>query len=174
MSIDINFRQLGPKDNLVIASIIRQTFIEFNMPQKGTVYSDPTTNNLYKLFDKPDAEYWVVEKGGEVVGGCGVYPTVGLPEGCAELVKFYLSPLSRGRGIGIRLVNLIEERARNLGYEKLYIESFPGFNQAVRMYEKSGFRYLNHSLGKSGHIACTIFMIKDLVVTKKEDALLPE
>lgn len=156
-------RRLEPKDNQIIASIIRQTFLEFNMPLKGTVYSDPTTNNLYKLFDRPNAEYWVVEKGGEVVGGCGVFPTDGLPESCAELVKFYLSPLSRGRGVGLKLISLLEDRAKQMGYKQLYIESFPGFNQAVRMYEKSGFRHIGHPLGHSGHIACTVFMLKDLL-----------
>ena len=167
MSLTISFREIEPKDNLVLASIIRQTFIELDLPKKGTVYSDSSTNNLYKLFDKYSAEYWVAEKGGEVVGGCGIYPTPGLPDGCAELVKFYLAPLSRGRGTGLSMINLIEERAKQLGYEKLYIESFPKLAQAIKMYEKSGFRYLNQPLGKSGHIACSVFMVKDMMPTSK-------
>ena len=43
---------------------------------------------------------WVAEEDGVVLGGCGIYPTSGLPQGCAELVKFYLSAKSRKSGLG--------------------------------------------------------------------------
>lgn len=162
MNENFTFRRLAPKDNQIMASIIRQTFLEFDLPLVGSVYSDPTTNNLYKLFDKPGAEYWVVEKWGEVVGGCGIYPTEGLPEGCAELVKFYMAPLSRGQKIGSKLVTFVGQRARILGYKSLYLEAFGAFHKAVSMYEGLGFRYLNQPMGNTGHKSCDTFMMKEL------------
>lgn len=33
-----------------------------------------------------------------------IYPTNGLPDGYAELVKLYLSPAARGKGIGNTLM----------------------------------------------------------------------
>jgi len=53
-----------------------------------TVYFDPTTDNLFELFRAPGSEYWIAEENSVIIGGCGVYPTPGLPEGCAELVNF--------------------------------------------------------------------------------------
>jgi len=43
------------EDNLLLAKLIRQVFIEYNAPQNGTVYSDPTTDDLYTLFKKDNA-----------------------------------------------------------------------------------------------------------------------
>ena len=40
-------RSLEEKDNLKLAGIIREVFIEHDAPREGTVYSDPTTDNLY-------------------------------------------------------------------------------------------------------------------------------
>jgi putative acetyltransferase len=54
------------------------------------------------------------------------------------------------------------EAAKNLGYTHLYLESFPELAKAVGMYQKAGFQHLEHSLGNSGHFACTIWMAKEL------------
>ncbi len=88
--------------------------------------------------------------------------TGGLPEGCAELVKFYLSADSRAKGTGKQLLQATLHKARELGYTQLYLESFRELEKAVGMYLKAGFREINKPLGNSGHHACTIWMIKDL------------
>lgn len=160
--MSVTFRKLEQKDNQELAAIIRQIFEEFNIPKIGTVYSDPTTDDLYTLFQTPQSTYFIAEEDGQMLGGCGVYPTEGLPEGCAELVKFYLSGASRGKGIGKELMNKCFEAAKELGYQQLYLESFGQLAKAVGMYDKAGFKSLDHALGNSGHDACTIWMIKDL------------
>ena len=53
---------------------------EFNANKPGTVYFDATTDNLFELFQKEKSVYYVAEINGKVVGGCGIYPTEGLPE----------------------------------------------------------------------------------------------
>src|SRR5947209_19114554 len=98
------YRHLEKKDNPFLANIIRRAFEEFNVPKEGTVYTDPTTDRLYEVFQHPKSEYWVAEENGIFLGGCGIYPTSGLPEGCAELVKFFLEPSARGKGIGKELM----------------------------------------------------------------------
>ena len=83
-------RSIEEKDNLKLAGIIREVFIEHSAPREGTVYSDPTTDNLYQLFRKPKSILWVAVINNEPVGCCGIYPSEGLADDCAELVKFYL------------------------------------------------------------------------------------
>lgn len=160
--MSINIRPISESDNVNLAQIIRTSLEEFDVPKQGTVYSDPTTDNLYALFKTKGSAYFVVEENGVLLGGCGVFPTEGLPEGCAELVKLYLSNASRGKGIGRLLLEKCFDAARELGYKELYLESFPQLSKAVSMYEKSGFTHLPHSLGNSGHHACTIWMMKNL------------
>lgn len=156
------YRPVELRDNLRLATIIRDVFREFDAPRKGTVFSDPSTDNLYALFQQPGSSLWVVEIGGVVEGSCGVFPTTGLPEGYAELVKFYLAPDARGRGTGRRLMEKTIESARSLGYSHLYLESLPVFSHAVAMYHKAGFITLDHQLGESGHSSCDVWMVKSL------------
>jgi len=155
-------RPLKKTDNPVLAELIRVVFREFKIDKPNTVYTDPTTDSLYELFETPKSKYWVAEENEKLLGGCGVYPTEGLPVGCAELVKFYLAAEARGKGIGKRLMQKSIDSAKELGYKQLYLESFPELGKAIGMYEKAGFRLLEKPLGNSGHFACTLWMIKDL------------
>ncbi|MEH6308023.1 GNAT family N-acetyltransferase [Olivibacter sp. CPCC 100613] len=160
--MNIEIRTIRETDNLILAQILRYALDEHGIPQQGTVYTDPTTDNLYALFRQPGSVYYVAEENGEVLGGCGIFPTANLPAGYAELVKLYLSDKSRGKGIGKALINRCFEKAINLGYTHLYLESFPEFERAVSMYKKLGFNPIAHALGDSGHYACNVWMVKEL------------
>ena len=160
--MEIIYRPIEEKDNKEIANLIRAVFLEFNIHRPGTVYFDPTTDNLFKLFSIPGSEYWIAEENNIIIGGCGVYPTPGLPEGCAELVKFYLSASQRGKGIGWHLMVKTFDSAKKFGYGKLYLESLPELNRAINLYEKAGFKFIQGPMGNSGHFGCNIWMLKDL------------
>jgi len=156
-------RNIQIEDNVELARIIRESLVEFDVPKIGTVYSDPDTDRLYQLFNEAPAScYFVAEEDGVLIGGCGVYPTPGLPAGYAELVKLYLTAATRGKGIGKLLMDKCYIEAAKLGYTHLYLESFPQLAKAVNMYEKAGFKHLDGALGNSGHFACTIWMAKEL------------
>ena len=159
----LTIRKVQKNDNKHLSTLIKAVFDEYDAPKVGTVYSDPTTNDLYELFKNPKSVLWVVEENGEVLGCCGVYPTDGLPNGCAELVKFYLMPKARGRKIGTRLMEQNIQSAKELGYSQLYIESLSQFDNAVKMYQKLGFKNLEKPLGETVHTSCNIWMIKMLL-----------
>ena len=160
--MEISFRHLAREDNLAIADLIRSVFREFGIARPGTVYFDPTTDDLFKLFSTPGSEYWIAEDDGKIIGGCGIFPTAGLPDGCAELQKLYLLGSYRGMGIGRRLMEETFESARRLGYKQLYLESLPELGRAISLYEKAGFKMIPGPLGNSGHFGCNIWMLKEL------------
>ncbi len=155
-------RLIQKEDNSEIARIIRAVLTEFNANKPGTVYYDPTTDDLYTLFSTPLSEYWVLELDGVVVGGSGIYPTRGLPGGCCELVKLYLLPIARGKGYGKMLIEKCFASAAKSGFSKVYLETMPELKMAVGLYQHCGFQYLNGPLGDSGHFGCDLWMIKDL------------
>jgi putative acetyltransferase len=161
-NMSIKIRPIEKRDDPVLADLIRSVFREFKIDKPGTVYTDPTTDHLSGLFEASKSVYWVAEEDGILLGGCGIYPTDGLPPGCAEVVKFYLSSESRGKGIGKKLMLQCFKTAADLGYRQLYLESFPELGNAVKMYERAGFSHITAPLGNSGHHACTIWMVKDL------------
>ena len=162
MNAAIQLRKIEISDNKAIAIIIRSVLAEFNANKPGTVYYDPTTDDLFTLFQKMNSIYWIAEYDGEIVGGAGVYPTEALPEGCCELVKLYLSSAARGTGLGKALIEQCFASARELGYTKMYLETMPELSTAVGLYEKVGFSYLCGPLGNSGHFGCDIWMVKEL------------
>lgn len=156
------FRHIEKKDNKEIADLIRSVFRELKIDRPGTVYFDPTTDDLFTLFKTRGSEYWIAEGDGKIIGGCGVFPTPGLPEGCAELVKLYLLSSYRGKGIGRMLMEKTFESAIKLGFRQLYLESLPELGRAISLYERAGFKMIRAPLGNSGHFGCNIWMLKDL------------
>lgn len=158
----MKIRIIELKDNAAAAAMIRAVFHEFNAPKKGTVYSDPLTDKLVQTFNGSNSILWVAEEDGKILGTCGIFPTQGLPYNHAELVKFYLHPAARGKGIGKKLFERSLNSAVDLGYTSIYIESLPQFSTAIGIYEKYGFKYLKKPLGSSGHTSCNIWMIKEL------------
>ncbi|UCS94287.1 GNAT family N-acetyltransferase [Echinicola marina] len=159
----IKYRLIQKKDNQAVKELIQNVFVEFDAPREGTVFADPEMEDLHGLFERtPQSVFWLAEADGEVLGCCGIFPTEGLPIKVAELVKFYLSPQSRGKGIGKELLKKCTQSARELGYQSLYIESIPEFENAIGLYEKQGFKRLEQPIGDSGHYTCSIWMLKEL------------
>ncbi|MES2703062.1 MAG: GNAT family N-acetyltransferase [Bacteroidota bacterium] len=155
-------RPLERGDNMAIAAIIRSVLAEFKADKPGTVYYDPTTDDLYTLFATEGARYWILEEDGAMAGGAGVYATAGLPDGCCELVKLYLLPAGRGKGYGKLLIEKCFATARELGYKQVYLETMPELKMAMSLYERCGFKYLDGPMGKTGHYGCDLWMLKEL------------
>ncbi|MBG9377110.1 GNAT family N-acetyltransferase [Panacibacter sp. DH6] len=160
--MNFSIRKLKQADNAIIASIIRAVLTEFKANKPGTVYYDPTTDDLYTLFQTTGAVYFIATLNGKVAGGSGIFPTAGLPAGCCELVKIYLSAKARGKGIGKALMQHCFAAAKEMGYASMYLETMPELSTAVGMYEQLGFKYLDGPLGNSGHFGCDIWMKKIL------------
>lgn len=158
----ITYRKILKEDNPILAKMIRSIFEIYNAPRSGTVYSDPTTDDLHTIFQKEGSSLNVADSDGLAVGCCGVFPTKGLPEGYVELVKFYLNSNFHSRGIGKKLFELTIEDAVALGYYYIYLESLPHFSRALNIYEKYGFRRIENPLGNSCHTSCNIWMEKIL------------
>jgi putative acetyltransferase len=155
-------RTILPEDNEPLARIIRETLTEFKAAKPGTVYFDPATDHLFDLFQKERSRYYVALENNLLVGGGGIYPTEGLPPDTCELVKMYLSPQARGKGLGRKLIEECLAYAKEIGFKRVYLETMPELGQALKAYEKLGFEYLKAPMGNSGHFGCDLWMMKTL------------
>ncbi len=162
MASTITIRNIELKDNVAIAAVIRAALTEFGANKPGTVYYDPTTDHLFELFQTEGSVYYIAEIDGTIVGGCGIFPTEGLPTGTCELVKLYLSNTARGTGLGKKLLLQSMQWAKENGYTQVYLESMPELSKAVAIYENVGFERLTQAMGNSGHCGCDIWMLKKL------------
>jgi putative acetyltransferase len=163
MMAGTQIRSIEPGDDATLANIIRTVLEEFGANKPGTVYFDRETDHLYDLFSQTSRSvYQVAVQEGKIVGGAGVFPTPGLPEGTCELVKMYLLPEARGKGVGKALIQQAFSLAKDLGYHSMYLETMPELRTAIGIYEKMGFSYLTGPKGCSGHNGCDIWMERNL------------
>lgn len=156
---DFIIRTIVAEDNRALALVVRNTLAEFGANKPGTVYFDPTTDELYQVFQKQGSIYYVVLSRDKIIGGGGIYPTIGLPADTCELVKMYLLPEGRGIGLGKLLIEKCLQFAKDAGYKNIYLETMPELKKALKVYEKLGFKYLDGPMGNSGHFGCDLWML---------------
>ncbi len=77
---------------------------------------------------------------GNLLGTCGLYP---MSAETVELRKMYFAKELRGRGMGKKTLARMIEKARPMGFKKIYLETATVLKEAVHLYEKFGFQPTN-------------------------------
>ena len=60
--------------------------------------------------------------------------------GAYELWRIYIAPEMQGKGIGGKLLNFAEEKAKQKGYTEMLIWAFRENTRAIKFYQKRGFQ----------------------------------
>ena len=99
----------------------------------------------HRSLDHP--KRYILDKGGHILVALYEGKTVGVcalmkmdhPEYDYELAKMGVSPETQGKGIGWILGQAVVDKARELGANKLYLESNTILKPAINLYRKLGF-----------------------------------
>lgn len=87
----------------------------------------PPTGRLFLAFDS------------DQVSGCVALRSLG--EGTCEMKRLYVRPDFRGKGLGRELTQTVIDAAREIGYERMRLDTLPGrMDRAISMYRSLGFR----------------------------------
>ena len=156
-------RPINESDNKHIAVILRQVLIEMDIPRKGSAFEDPEIDKMYESYQSNRSIYFVVEENKKILGGAGINPLRDGDSDICELQKMYFHKSLRGRGIGNKIIELCLNFAVESNFKKCYIETMPNMLNAQKLYLRKGFNYINNPLGNTGHTACPIWMLKNLI-----------
>ena len=156
----LQIRAIKVSDNEELAALLRSILIEMGVPKVGTAYADKALDCMYETYDVDQAEYFVIEEEGKLLGGAGIAALANYDGPVCELQKMYISASLRGKGVGKQLMDVCLDFAKTSGFEQVYIETMPYMEAAQKLYKKSGFKYIDGPMGCTGHNACPIHMLK--------------
>ncbi len=166
----MRIREIEEKDNYIIAEVIKQVLIEFHADPKTTFLGDPAINTMYYNYQSPKSVYFIVEENDVVLGGCGINRLDEGDSGICELQRMFLLPAARGKGYGKLLMDACISKAMEFGFDEIYLESLTQMIGAIKLYERSGFQYIDNPKGNTGHGGCNVFMVLDLKKKKEQGA----
>jgi GNAT superfamily N-acetyltransferase len=126
-------------------SLVAVRLVEAMVTEMEELYDLPTGTGLGLSappadFSPPGGAFLVVYEDGKPVAGGGVKRD---EDGVAEIKRMYVAPGARGRGLGRRLLEALEEEARSLGYARIRLDTGARQPEARAMYERSGY----HAVG---------------------------
>jgi GNAT superfamily N-acetyltransferase len=88
------------------------------------------------MFVEPYGVFLVVRDDSGAIGCGGI---ARFDESRGEVKRMYVVPEARGRGLGRRLLEELEDHARRLGYASVVLETGDRQEEAVGLYESSGY-----------------------------------
>ncbi|MFD1064630.1 GNAT family N-acetyltransferase [Oceanobacillus locisalsi] len=161
MNTSVVIREIEPKDDKQVETIIKRSLEKYHLDHEGTAYTDPQLSRLSAYYQaRPLDKYWVIEQDGEVVGGIGI-GVYNEQASICELQKLYLASKAQGRGLSRELMKKALNYA-SVHFKQCYLETRHELKTANRLYEKYGFQLLSKPLKGSGHSAMNRWYMKDL------------
>lgn len=98
---------------------------------------DQELDGLPGDYAPPEGRLLLAEYEGQLAGCIALHK---LESGICEMKRLYLRPQFRGKGLGRALADLIIRAARQIGYERMRLDTVePVMKDAVGMYRKIGF-----------------------------------
>lgn len=118
------------------------TKLIFDVLEEYNLKADPCCTDA----DLADIKSNYVDRGGcfdvlineehQIIGTVGLFP---MDNDMCELRKMYLHPSCRGRGFGKKLLEHAIDKARELGFKSIILETAAVLKEAIALYKKYGF-----------------------------------
>ncbi|MEN8858301.1 MAG: GNAT family N-acetyltransferase [Flavobacteriaceae bacterium] len=159
---DYIIREIEPRDNAQMKKIVQSVIVEMGAPKVGTAYEDKALEDLYTVYQKDKAIYFIVEYNGVVLGGGGIAALDNFEGNTCELQKMYFLPEARGKGLGAKMIEKCMKKAKEFGFEQCYLETLPYMTAAQKLYKKNGFSQIDGPMGNTCHYSCDVWMIRKL------------
>jgi putative acetyltransferase len=134
--VDVEIRDAEPDElagvRALIEEYVRSLGVDLGFQEIETELGD-----LASAYAAPGGGILVGIAGEELAGCVALRP---LEPGACEMKRLYVRPVFRRTGLGKRLAVAAIEKARDLGYDRMRIDTLPQMQAARRLYAELGFR----------------------------------
>ncbi len=157
----LTVRLFEPRDQGAVVKIIKTVFDEYGFGWEPDGYTRDV-HQVLEFYGPPDNSFWVGELAGVVIGCGGLLTFAKLPGNVGEtiehdgqvrvaatdceLMRLYVLPAGRGKGVGTGLLNAIIDDACSRGCTLMEIWSDFNLKDAHRMYERLGAKVVGQRL----------------------------
>jgi len=118
---------------------------------------DREVEHLEEKYGPPQGRLYLALWDGALAGCIGMKR---IDDDRAEMKRLYVRPEYRGRGIGETLVKKLIAEAGEMGYRRMLLDTLPVLAEAMRLYERLGFRQSPPHL--ESPVSETVFMSLEL------------
>ena len=134
---EISVRSATNADCKNIQNLVFGVLHEFGLePETGG--TDADLSDIEIFYIKSGGLFEILEGAdGNLLGTIGLFP---LDEKTVELRKMYFVKSLRGRGFGKKMLERMIEKARELKFKRIYLETASILKEAVGLYEKYEFK----------------------------------
>jgi ribosomal protein S18 acetylase RimI-like enzyme len=108
-------------------------------------------------YGMPDGRLYLAYTNGRLAGCIGLRK---IDDKRCELKRLYVKPEFRRRHIGREMLSMLIEQAKQIGYEKLLLDTLPFLESALKMYEQFGFKRTERH--NNSPLDSSIYMTLDL------------
>ncbi len=124
----------SPDARRLLAAMVAEMLKMYTMAEM------PTPAGFDDLEPPAGGAFLVGREDGRPVAGSGLKR---LEPGVAEIKRMYVTPDARGRGHARRLLAAIESAARELGYERVRLDTGASQPHARALYESAGYQAID-------------------------------
>jgi putative acetyltransferase len=132
---DVRIREARDSDSEQLIRLIGDVFAEYPGCVLDVDGEMPQLRRPASAFGEWGGRLWVAGRGDRVEACVGF----SVHDGVAELKHLYVANSARGRGLGNRLCELVEEEVRRRGHDRIELWTDTRFTDAHRLYDRRGY-----------------------------------
>ena len=136
MDARFKLREATNADIEIVKALVFSVLEEYTIP-RGDGSTDADLDDIEGNYNRNGGYFTVVEEGNRIVASMGVRR---IDNETCELRKMYALPAARGRGLGKLLMELALDKARELGFRRMVLETASPLKEAIALYKKYGFQ----------------------------------
>jgi GNAT superfamily N-acetyltransferase len=132
-------------------SLVAARLVDAMVTEMDQLYEQPPGRGVGSSaspldFSPPTGAFLVIYADGKPVAGGGLKRD---DDGVAEIKRMYVAPAARRQGLGRRLLEELEAKARELGYARIRLDTGARQPHAQAMYERAGYHPIENYNGNS-------------------------